>query len=61
MAEKAEGNPLFAEEIVSYLTERGMVRTTSGKLDFDASVVATALPCERAKPADRARRPSRGK
>jgi tetratricopeptide (TPR) repeat protein len=44
VAEKAEGNPLFAEEIVSFLTERAMVRTTTGKLDFDASMVATALP-----------------
>jgi class 3 adenylate cyclase len=37
VAEKAEGNPLFAEEIVSFLSERGIVRTTTGKLD-------TALP-----------------
>jgi class 3 adenylate cyclase len=44
VAEKAEGNPLFAEEIVSFLTERGIVHSTTGKLDFDASVVATALP-----------------
>src|SRR4029077_5299626 len=26
VAEKAEGNPLFAEEIVSFLLERGMLR-----------------------------------
>jgi tetratricopeptide (TPR) repeat protein len=44
VAEKAEGNPLFAEEIVSFLTERAIVRTTAGELDFDASMVATALP-----------------
>ena len=44
IAEKADGNPLFAEEIVSFLSERGMVRTTTGKLDFDAAAVATALP-----------------
>ena len=44
VAEKAEGNPLFAEEIVSFLSERGTVRTTTGKLDFDATVLATALP-----------------
>ena len=44
VAEKAEGNPLFAEEIASFLSERGLVRTTTGKLDFDATVVATALP-----------------
>ena len=44
VAEKAEGNPLFAEEIVSFLSERGIVRTATGKLDFDATVLATALP-----------------
>ena len=44
VTEKAEGNPLFAEEIVSFLTERGMLRTTAGKLEFDASAVAAALP-----------------
>ena len=44
VAERAEGNPLFAEEIVSFLSEQGIVRTTTGKLDFDATVVATALP-----------------
>ena len=44
VAEKAEGNPLFAEEIVSFLAERGMVRTTTDKSDFDASIIATALP-----------------
>jgi predicted ATPase len=44
VTQKADGNPLFAEEIVSFLTERGMLRTTTGKLDFDASAVAAALP-----------------
>ena len=57
MTEKAEGNPLFAEEIVSFLTERGMLRATAGKLDFDASAVAAALARERTEPADRARGP----
>jgi hypothetical protein len=33
VTEKAEGNPLFAEEIVSYLTERGSIRNT---VEFDA-------------------------
>jgi len=41
VTEKAEGNPLFAEEIVSYLTERGILRTA---VEFDTSAVATALP-----------------
>lgn len=44
VTEKAEGNPLFAEEIVSFLTERGVLRTAAGKLDFDASAVAETLP-----------------
>jgi hypothetical protein len=39
--EKAEGNPLFAEEIVSYLTERGILRST---VEFDESALAVALP-----------------
>ena len=41
---KAEGNPLFAEEIVSFLTERGMLRAVAGKLDFDASAITVAVP-----------------
>jgi predicted ATPase len=44
LVERAEGNPLFAEEIVSFLTERGMLRPTAGKLDFDSSAVGAALP-----------------
>jgi predicted ATPase len=44
VAEKAEGNPLFAEEIVSFLLERGILRAKDGKLDFGASAVAAALP-----------------
>jgi class 3 adenylate cyclase/tetratricopeptide (TPR) repeat protein len=44
LTEKAEGNPLFAEEIVSYLTERGILRTDSGKLDFNDSTVTGTLP-----------------
>jgi class 3 adenylate cyclase len=44
VTEKADGNPLFAEELVSFLTERGMLRTTAGTLHFDARAVAAALP-----------------
>ena len=44
VVDKAEGNPLFAEEIVSFLAERGVLRIAAGKLDFDASAVAAALP-----------------
>jgi predicted ATPase len=41
ITDKAEGNPLFAEEIVSFLTDRGILRTT---VDFDPNAVAMALP-----------------
>ncbi len=44
LAGKAEGNPLFAEEIASYLTERGIIRDTAGKLEFNANAIAAALP-----------------
>jgi class 3 adenylate cyclase len=44
ITEKSEGNPLFAEEIVSLLTERGVLRAGEGKVKFDADAVATALP-----------------
>jgi AAA ATPase domain len=56
VAEKAEGNPLFAEEIVSYLNEQGVFRAT---VDFDPSTLAAALPAsvqhiDRLAPDDRA-------
>jgi predicted ATPase len=41
---KAEGNPLFAEELVSFLLERGVVRRGAGGLIFDAATVASTLP-----------------
>jgi tetratricopeptide (TPR) repeat protein len=44
MADKAEGNPLFAEEIATYLAERGAVRRTASGIAYDASAVAAALP-----------------
>ena len=44
VTEKAEGNALFAEEILSFLTERGALRIAAGKVEFDAGVVAAALP-----------------
>ena len=44
VAEKAEGNPLFAEEIITFLIEHGVLRDVAGKLDFDVNTVATALP-----------------
>ena len=44
VAEKAEGNPLFAEEILSFLIERGVLRVAAGKVEFDSKVVAATLP-----------------
>jgi hypothetical protein len=42
--EKAEGNALFAEEILSFLNDRGALRTDGGKVEFDAGAVPAALP-----------------
>jgi hypothetical protein len=44
VTDKAEGNALFAEEILSFLTERGVLRTVSGKVESDASALAGSLP-----------------
>jgi class 3 adenylate cyclase len=44
VAEKADGNALFAEEIASFLVERGMVRRSATGLEFDAAAVERALP-----------------
>ena len=44
LVDKAEGNPLFAEEIVSFLTEQGILRVSGGTLEFDPNAVAAALP-----------------
>src|SRR5262249_34889357 len=41
---KAEGNPLFAEEIISYLIEYGGLRPVAGTLEFNARAVSAALP-----------------
>jgi class 3 adenylate cyclase len=41
---KAEGNALFAEEIASFLLERGIVRRSAAGLDFATGAAATALP-----------------
>jgi predicted ATPase len=64
VAEKAEGNALFAEEIASFLVERGMVRRAPGGLEFGAAAAARALPAsvlllltariDRLSPSDRA-------
>jgi class 3 adenylate cyclase len=44
VTDKAEGNPLFAEEIVSFLSERGILHAKDGNLEFDASAMAAVLP-----------------
>jgi class 3 adenylate cyclase len=44
LAARAEGNALFAEEILSFLTERGVLRVVAGKVEFDAGAVAAAMP-----------------
>ena len=41
---KAEGNALFAEEIASFLLERGIVGGSAAGQDFDPAAVAAALP-----------------
>jgi class 3 adenylate cyclase len=42
--EKAEGNALFAEEILSFLTERRVLRIVGRMVEFNANAVAAALP-----------------
>ncbi len=45
VADKAEGNALFAEEIVSFLLERSLIlKREAGGMDFDAAALASALP-----------------
>ena len=44
VTEKSEGNTLFAEEILSFLSERGVLRVASEKVEFDDKAVAAALP-----------------
>jgi class 3 adenylate cyclase len=44
VTEKAEGNALFAEEIVSFLSDGGVLRNFAGKIEFDAGAIGAALP-----------------
>jgi tetratricopeptide (TPR) repeat protein len=44
VTDRAEGNPLFAEEIATFLTERGALRVAGDQVRFDEDVVAFALP-----------------
>jgi class 3 adenylate cyclase len=44
IVERAEGNALFAEEIVSFLVERGVVSRSAAGVRFDPAAVTAALP-----------------
>jgi tetratricopeptide (TPR) repeat protein len=44
VSDKAEGNPLFAEEIVSHLVERRIVRVTANQIEYDEKALTAALP-----------------
>jgi class 3 adenylate cyclase len=44
LTERAEGNALFAEELVSYLRERGTLRVVNGGVQYDTTAIANALP-----------------
>ena len=44
VTDKAEGNALFAEEILSYLSERHVLRIEDGKVEFDVGAMTSALP-----------------
>ncbi len=44
ITEKAEGNALFAEEIVSFLADRGVLRVGDGHVQFDAAKATAPLP-----------------
>jgi class 3 adenylate cyclase/tetratricopeptide (TPR) repeat protein len=44
IAARAEGNALFAEEIVSFLIGRGVVKQNEKGVSFDPDAVAAALP-----------------
>jgi class 3 adenylate cyclase len=44
VTERAEGNALFAEEILSFLSQRGALRVDGRSVEFDAGAAAAALP-----------------
>ena len=44
VTDKADGNALFAEEIVSFLVERNVLRVRDGALEFDVGGTTTVLP-----------------
>jgi class 3 adenylate cyclase len=64
VTERAGGNPLFSEEILSFLIEQGALRIESSKVEFDAASGESGLPVslqslltakvDRLRPEDRA-------
>jgi class 3 adenylate cyclase len=44
VTDRAGGNPLFGEEILSFLLEHGALQIASGKVDFDAALGESGLP-----------------
>ena len=44
VTERAEGNPLFGEEILSFLIQRGALRVSEGKAEFDPDAGDIGLP-----------------
>ena len=44
VTDRAAGNPLFGEEILSFLFEHGALHVASGKVDFDAALGESGLP-----------------
>lgn len=44
VTERSAGNPLFGEEILSFLLEQGALRVEAGAADFDAALGASGLP-----------------
>ncbi|WP_082358333.1 ATP-binding protein [Shimia sp. SK013] len=44
VVERAGGNPLFAEEVLSFLVEQGALKVADGSVSFDVEQGETALP-----------------
>ena len=44
ITERAAGNPLFGEEILSFLIQGGALRINAGRVEFDAELGASGLP-----------------
>ena len=44
LSERAGGNPLFGEELLSFLTEQGALRIEAGRIDFDEALGQGGIP-----------------